>query len=59
MTSFVIDNERSKGEIDEKEAKWIERKINYDVTMLDIEKALLENLTKKSKYLPENLKKFI
>jgi hypothetical protein len=59
MTSFVIDDERSKGEIDEAEAAWVERKVNYDITMLDIEKALLKNLAEKSKNFPEKLKSLI
>jgi len=55
ITAFVLEDDRSKGEIDDIEAKWLADKIRFDKITVDIEKSLLENLSKKSKNFPKVL----
>ena len=55
ITSFVLDDEQSKGEVDEDEAKYLYDQIKGDGQIDDIEKALLENIKAKSKNFPELL----
>ena len=52
ITSFVLDDEQSNGEVDEDEAKYLYDQIKGDGQIDDIEKALLENIKAKSKYFP-------
>lgn len=52
ITSFVLDDERSKGEIDEIEAKWLLDKVTCDKARVELEKALLDNLSKECKNFP-------
>ena len=52
ITSFVLDDEQSKGEVDEDEAKYLYDQIKGDGQIDDIEKALLENIKAKSKNFP-------
>ena len=55
ITSFVLDDEQSNGEIDENEAMYIYNQIKGDGQIDDIEKALLKNLKSKSKNFPSIL----
>jgi len=55
ITSFVLDDEQSNGEVDEKEAKYLYNQIKGDGQIDDIEKALLENIRAKSKNFPSIL----
>ena len=52
ITSFVLDDDQSNGEVDEEEAKYLYVQIKGDGQIDDIEKALLENLRAKSKNFP-------
>ena len=52
ITSFVLDDETSPGEIDDDEAQYLYDKIKGDGQIDDIEKALLENIKAKSKNFP-------
>ena len=52
ITSFVLDDEQSNGEVDEDEAKYLYDQIKGDGQIDDIEKALLENIKAKSKNFP-------
>jgi len=49
ITSHVLDDETSPGEIDDKEAKWLISKVEGDGKIDEIEKALLVNIKKKAK----------
>jgi len=55
ITSFVLDDEQSNGEVDEDEAKYLYEQIKGDGQIDDIEKALLENIKAKSKNFPSLL----
>lgn len=55
ITSFVLDDEQSNGEVDDEEAKYLYDQIKGDGKIDDIEKALLENIKAKSKNFPELL----
>lgn len=55
ITSFVLDDETSPGEIDDDEAQYLYDKIKGDGHIDDIEKALLENIKAKSKNFPSLL----
>ena len=52
ITSFLLEDEASPGEIDDEEAKWLLAKIQGDGQLDGTEKALLDNLKKKSKTFP-------
>ena len=52
VTSFVLEDETSPGEIDDDEAKYLYDQIKADGQIDDIEKALLENIKAKSKNFP-------
>ena len=52
ITSFVLDDDQSNGEVDEEEAKYLYNQIKGDGQIDDIEKALLENIKAKSKNFP-------
>ena len=52
ITSFVLDDNQSNGEVDEDEAKYLYDQIKGDGQIDDIEKALLENIKAKSKNFP-------
>lgn len=52
ITSFVLDDDQSNGEVDEEEAKYLYDQIKGDGQIDDIEKALLENIKAKSKNFP-------
>ncbi|MBQ7635215.1 MAG: TerB family tellurite resistance protein [Bacteroidaceae bacterium] len=52
ITSFVLDDDQSKGEIDDDEAKYLYEQINGDGKIDDLERALLENIRAKSMNFP-------
>ena len=56
ITSFLLEDETSPGEIDEGEAQWLLAKIQGDGQLDKTERALLENLKKKAGALPDILK---
>ena len=55
ITSFVLDDDKSNGEVDEDEAKYLYDQIKGDGQIDDVEKALLENIKAKSKNFPDLL----
>ncbi|MDR1594421.1 MAG: YqhA family protein [Prevotellaceae bacterium] len=55
ITDFLLNDEESPGEIDEKEAKWLRAKIQHDGKLGRIDKVLLTNLKRKSINFPEML----
>jgi len=55
ITSYVLDDEKSNGELDDDEAKYLYDQIKGDGQIDDIEKALLENIKAKSKNFPASL----
>ena len=52
VTSFLLEDETSPGEIDDDEAKWLLAKIQGDGQLDKTEKALLDNLKAKAKNFP-------
>lgn len=52
ITSYVLDDAQSNGEVDDEEAKYLYDQIKGDGQIDDIEKALLENIKAKSKNFP-------
>ena len=55
ITSFLLEDETSPGEIDEDEAKWLIEKIQGDGKLDEIEVALLQNLKAKAKKIPQSI----
>jgi uncharacterized membrane protein YqhA len=55
ITSFLLEDEDSPGEIDESEAKWLRAKIQYKGFTDNIDKKLLINLRRKSINFPQML----
>jgi uncharacterized membrane protein YqhA len=55
ITSFLLEDEDSPGEIDESEAKWLRAKIQYKGYADRIDKKLLSNLRKRSINFPQML----
>jgi uncharacterized tellurite resistance protein B-like protein len=55
ITSYLLDDETSPGEIDENEAKWLLTKIQGDGHLDKTEMALLANLKNKAKKIPPTL----
>jgi uncharacterized membrane protein YqhA len=55
ITSFLLEDEESPGEIDDSEAKWLRAKIQYKGAVDSIDKKLLTALQKKSINFPEIL----
>jgi len=55
ITSFLLEDEKSPGEVDEDEAKWLIKKIQGDGKLDEIEAALLKNLKSKAKKMPQSL----
>jgi hypothetical protein len=55
ITSFLLNDEQSPGEIDDAEAQWLLAKIQGDGQLDQVEKALLENLKAKAKKFPSLL----
>lgn len=59
ITSYVLEDENSTGEIDTDEANWLFEKIKGDGQIDSIERNLLENLEEKSKNFPDLLKELL
>ncbi|MGV8815981.1 MAG: TerB family tellurite resistance protein [Gelidibacter sp.] len=59
ITSFLLEDEASPGEIDEEEAEWLFKRIKGDGQIDEIEKNLLLNLKDKAKSFPENLESLL
>ena len=59
ITSFVLEDETSPGEIDEDEAKYLYDKIKGDGQVDGTEKALLLNIKSKSKNFPKILEELL
>lgn len=59
ITSYLLNDKNSPGEIDAEEAEWLFEKINGDGQIDGIEKNLLLNLKSKANSLPSNLESLI
>ena len=59
ITSFLLDDETSPGEIDSDEAEWLFNKVQGDGQVDDIEKKLLLNLKEKAKSFPSLLEELL
>lgn len=59
ITSFVLDDDKSNGEIDDDEAKYLYDQIKSDGKIDEIEKALLENIKAKSRNFPSLLEELL
>jgi hypothetical protein len=59
ITSFLLEDENSPGEIDKEEANWLFEKINGDGQMDGVEKNLLINLKSKANSFPSNLESLL
>ncbi|MDR2651687.1 MAG: YqhA family protein [Prevotellaceae bacterium] len=55
ITSYLLDDDASPGQIDDDEAKWLRAKIQHDGKLTKTDKALLANLKDKSINFPEIL----
>ncbi len=55
ITSFLLEDEKSPGEVDEEEANWLIAKIKGDGKLDEIEAALLKNIKIKAKKMPQSL----
>lgn len=55
ISALLLEDEISPGEIDDDEAKWLRAKIQYNGKIDEYDKALLENLKKKSINFPQVL----
>lgn len=55
ITSYLLDDENTPGEIDTEEAEWLYNKIKGDGQIDGTEKNLLVNLKSKAKSFPSNL----
>lgn len=55
ITSFLLEDEKSPGVVDEEEAKWLLEKIQGDGKLDETELALINNLKAKVKQLPQSL----
>jgi hypothetical protein len=59
ISSYLLDDENSPGEIDEDEASWLYEKIKGDGQIDGTEKNLLLNLKSKAKSFPSNLESLL
>jgi uncharacterized tellurite resistance protein B-like protein len=59
ICSYLLDDEKSPGEIDEKESEWLLSKIQGDGQLDTTEQNLLRKLASTAKSMPANLKKYI
>jgi hypothetical protein len=59
ICSYLLDDEKSPGEIDKKEAEWLLSKIQSDDKLDATELKLLKKLASTAKSIPENLKKYM
>ena len=55
ISSYLLEDENSTGEIDAQEAEWLYNKVKGDGQIDSVEKNLLLNLKSKSKSFPANL----
>jgi hypothetical protein len=55
ITSFLLEDETSPGEVDVDEANWLIAKIQGDGKLDEIESSLLNNLKVKAKKMPQSL----
>lgn len=56
ITSFLLEDEKSPGVVDDDEAKWLLAKIQSDGKIDDVEAALLKNLKAKAKKISPLIK---
>jgi hypothetical protein len=59
ITSYLLEDENSPGEIDAEESEWLFEKINGDGQIDGIEKRLLLNLKSKANSFPLNLESLL
>lgn len=59
ISSYLLEDEKSAGEVDTKEAEWLYNKIKGDGQIDSIEKNLLLALKKQSKNFPSNLESLL
>lgn len=59
ITSFLLDDEESPGEIDESESDWLYNKIKGDGQIDDIERELLLHLKSQAKNFPAKLEELL
>ena len=59
ITSYLLEDENSSGEIDEEEANWLYEKIKGDGQIDETEKNLLLNLKSKGNTFPSNLESLL
>ena len=59
ICSYLLDDEKPRGEIDEKESEWLLNKIQGDGQLDATEQNLLRKLASTAKSMPANLKKYI
>ena len=59
ICSYLLEDEKSPGEVDKKEASWLLKKIQGDGKLDATEKKLLKKLAASAKSMPDNLKSFI
>jgi hypothetical protein len=55
ISSYLLEDENSAGEIDKAEAEWLYNKVKGDGQIDSVEKTLLLNLKSKSTHFPANL----
>lgn len=55
ITKYLLEDEKSPGEVDEEEGKWLVSKIEGDGQFDDIEKSILLNIKQKAKKIPDSL----
>jgi uncharacterized membrane protein YebE (DUF533 family) len=59
VSSYLLEDENSPGEIDDDEAQWLSSKIEGDGKIDELESALLQNLKAKAKNFPCSLNSLI
>lgn len=59
ISSYLLEDDNSAGEIDSKEAEWLYNKVKGDGQIDSVEKSLLLNLKSKSKNFPANLESLL
>lgn len=55
ITSFVLDDEKSPGVVDDDEAKWLIEKIQGDGKIDGVELSLLKSIVAKAKKVPQSI----
>jgi len=59
ISNYLLEDEKSPGEIDESEANWLYKKIKGDGQIDSLEKNLLKHLKENSKNFPSNLQSLL